>query len=94
MTEYIGEYEKELIAKAYKYNISTQYEDKKINWLKLIDDIETRERLLDKARRLNIDIEDYEDDPAYIRELIEEEKALESTYRNDVLSYYYNTRGC
>jgi hypothetical protein len=92
--EYIGEYEKELIQKSYKYSIPIQYKDQQINWLQLIDDIETREQLLKKASDLDIDIEDYIDDPVLIKQLIKEEEKLESNYKSNVLSYYYSTRGC
>jgi hypothetical protein len=62
--------------------------------LQLIDDIETREQLLKKASDLDIDIEDYIDDPVLIKQLIKEEEKLESNYKSNVLSYYYSTRGC
>lgn len=98
--EFIGEYEKELeeceeelVAKAHKYSIPIPYKNNQINWPKLSYAVQTREQLLDEALDLNIDIVGNEDDPALIKELIKEEKELESRYRKDVMNYYNNTRG-
>lgn len=92
--EYIGKYEEGLLIKAQKYNISIKYQDNQIDWLNLIDAIECREALFRKAQQLNIDFEEYEDDPIMIKQMIEEEKNADSAYKRELINYYYSTRGC
>jgi len=80
----------ELLAKAEKYNIS--YKADSINWLKLINEVETYEELLSEADEYNIawDLSEY--DPVGLQQEIEYCVSAGRSETNDLHRYYFDSR--
>jgi len=80
----------DLLAKAEEYNIP--YEAESINWLKLINDIESYEELLAEANEYNIawDLSEY--DPVGLQQEIEYCVSANRAETNDLHSDYFNSR--
>ena len=89
---FIGEYEKELIAKALEYGISFNPNFFKIDWLKLIDAIHEFEILIDEAREFGVRYDLYKDDIIGLEQALEEARENERRYAKDLCSYYNSTR--
>lgn len=80
----------ELLAKAEKYNIP--YKADSINWLKLINEVETYEELLSEAEEYNIawDLSEY--DPVGLQQEIEYCVSASRSETNDLHRYYFDSR--
>ena len=80
----------ELLAKAEKYNIP--YKADSINWLKLINEVETYEELLSEADEYNIawDLSEY--DPVGLQQEIEYCVSAGRSETNDLHRYYFDSR--
>jgi hypothetical protein len=89
---FIGEYERELIAKAVEYGISFDPNFFKIDWLKLIDAIHEREILIDEAREFGVRYDLYKDDIIGLEQALEEARENERSYAKDLCRYYNSTR--
>ena len=89
---FIGEYERELMAKAVEYGISFEPNFFKIDWLKLIDAIHEFEILMDEAREFGIRYDLYKDDIIGLEQALEEARESERRYAKDLCSYYNSTR--
>ena len=85
-----SERSKELLSKAEEYNIP--YEAYSINWLKLINDIESYEELLAEADEYNIawDLSEY--DPVGLQQEIEYCVSASRSETNDLHRDYFNSR--
>jgi len=80
----------ELLSKAEEYNIP--YEADCVNWLKLINEVETYEGLLSEADEYNIawDLSEY--DPVGLQQEIEYCVSASRSKTNDLHRYYLDTR--
>ena len=92
---FIGAYERELIAKAIDYQISFNHDYSNYSptdWIKLIDAIEEFKILIEQAREFDIKFDLYKDDIIGLEQALEEAKESENRHVKGLCSYYNSTR--